>query len=70
MQCIIAMMVSTLMFASVSRDTDKTDAALVQLQKATGVAEHPDHIETVEKELKIIAEYDDQLEMLKKYFPE
>jgi hypothetical protein len=33
-----------------------------------GVAEHPDHIETVEKELKIIAEYDDQLEMLKKYF--
>ena len=42
----------------------------VQLQKATGVAEHSDHIETVEKELKIIAEYDDQLEMLKKYFPE
>ena len=42
----------------------------VQLQNATGVAEHPDHIETVEKELKIIAEYDDQLEMLKKYFPE
>ena len=40
----------------------------VQLQKATGVAEHPDHIETVEKELKIIAEYDDQLEMLNKYF--
>ena len=40
----------------------------VQLQKATGVAEHPDHIETIEKELKIIAEYDDQLEMLKKYF--
>ena len=40
----------------------------VQLQKATGVAEHPDHIETVEKELKIMAEYDDQLEMLEKYF--
>ena len=29
------MVVTTLMFASVSRDTDKTDAALVQLQKAT-----------------------------------
>ena len=28
----------------------------VQLQKATGVAEHSDHIETVEKELKIIAQ--------------
>ena len=40
----------------------------VQLQKATGVAEHPDHIETVEKELKIIAEYDDQLQMIDKYF--
>ena len=40
------------------------------MQKATGVAEHPDHIETIEKELKVIAEYDDQLEMLKKYFPE
>ena len=42
----------------------------VQLQKATGVAEHSDHIETVEKELKIISEYDDQLEMLNKYFPD
>jgi hypothetical protein len=38
------------------------------LQKATGIAEHPDIIETIEKELKIIAEYDDQLEMIKKYF--
>ena len=35
MQFIIAMVATTLMFASVSRDTDKTDAALVQLQKAT-----------------------------------
>ena len=42
----------------------------IQMQKAIGVAEHPDHIETIEKELKVIAEYDDQLEMLKKYFPE
>ena len=25
-------------------------------------------LETIEKELKIIAEYDDELEMLKKYF--
>jgi len=34
----------------------------------TGVAEHPDIIESIEKELAIIAEYDDQLEMLDKYF--
>ena len=41
---------------------------IILLQKATGIAEHPDIIETIEKELKIIAEYDDQLEMIKKYF--
>jgi len=38
------------------------------LENPAGVAEHPDHLETIEKELKIIAEYDDQLEMLNKYF--
>jgi len=41
----------------------------VHLNNATGVAEHSDHVETLEKELKFIAEYDDQLEMLNKYFP-
>ena len=40
----------------------------VNIQNATGVAEHSDHVETIEKELKHIAEYDDQLEMLQKYF--
>ena len=39
----------------------------ILLQKPVGVAEHPDTLETVEKELKIIAEYDDEIEMLKKY---
>ena len=34
-----------------------------------GVAEHPDIMETIEKELEIIAEYDDKLEIIKKYFP-
>ena len=29
---------------------------------------YPDTVETIEKELKIRAEYDDELEMLKKYF--
>ena len=38
------------------------------LENSVGVAEHPDTLETIEKELKIIAEYDDELEMLKKYF--
>ena len=40
----------------------------ILLDKAVGVAEHPDTLETIEKELKIIAEYDEEIEMLKKYF--
>ena len=39
------------------------------LQKGVGVAEHPDIMETIEKELDIIAEYHDKLEVLKHYFP-
>jgi hypothetical protein len=38
------------------------------IQNNVGVAEHPDLLESVEKELKIIAEYDDQLSILEKYF--
>tara|TARA_B100000902_G_C27044885_1_gene781191 strand:- start:186 stop:422 length:237 start_codon:yes stop_codon:yes gene_type:complete len=38
------------------------------LEKGVGVAEHPDIMETIEKELEIIAEYDDKLEVLDKYF--
>ena len=33
-----------------------------------GVAEHPDIMDTIEKELAIIAEYDDKFSVLKKYF--
>ena len=40
----------------------------IHLKNAAGVGEHPDVLEAVEKELKIIAEYDDQLEVIKKYF--
>ena len=38
------------------------------LEKGVGVAEHPDIMETIEKELSIIAEYDDKLSVLEKYF--
>ena len=38
------------------------------LQNTVGVAEHPDIMDTIEKEIEIIAEYDDKLEMLDKYF--
>lgn len=40
----------------------------ILIKKSVAVAEHPDIIETIEKELDIIAKYNDQLEMLKKYF--
>ena len=38
------------------------------LEKGVGVAEHPDIMKTIEKELDIIAEYHDKLEVLKHYF--
>ena len=41
---------------------------ILLLQKPSGIAEHPDIVETIEKELEIISKYDDQLEMIKKYF--
>ena len=40
------------------------------LNNTVGVAEHPDIVETIEKEISIIAEYDDKLKVLKKYFRE
>jgi hypothetical protein len=40
----------------------------ILMEKAQGVAEHPDVMETIEKELDIIAKYEDQLDVLKKYF--
>ena len=33
-----------------------------------GVAEHPDHIETVSKEVEALAKWDEQLQMLDKHF--
>ena len=40
----------------------------VILQQAVSIGEHGDILTEAEKELKVIAEYDDQLEMLNKYF--
>tara|TARA_R100000664_G_C2746437_1_gene134102 strand:+ start:1565 stop:1807 length:243 start_codon:yes stop_codon:yes gene_type:complete len=39
------------------------------LHNSVGVAEHADIMETIEKELEFIAEYDDKLNVLNKYFP-
>ena len=38
------------------------------LRNPVGVAEHSDVMDTIEKELAIIAEYDDKLEIIHKYF--
>ena len=38
------------------------------LENSVGVSEHPDIMETIEKELGIIADYDDKLSVLDKYF--
>jgi hypothetical protein len=40
----------------------------VYLHNPAGIGEHSDIIESIEVELKAMAEYEDQLEMLKKYF--
>jgi hypothetical protein len=40
----------------------------VYLANPVGIGEHPDIIEAIETEMKQIAEYDDLLEMAKKYF--
>lgn len=40
----------------------------VYLANPAGIGEHSDIIEAIEHEVKQIAEYDDMLEMAKKYF--
>jgi hypothetical protein len=40
----------------------------VYFKNPVGIGEHSDILEAIEKELNIIAEYNDQIEMLQKYF--
>ena len=40
------------------------------IENGVGVAEHPDTMETIEKELEKMAEYEDKLAVLVKYFIE
>lgn len=40
----------------------------IYLNNSMGIGEHSDIIETIEKELQMIAKYDDQLHVLRKYF--
>ena len=40
------------------------------MTNSVGVAEHPDHMETISKEVSSLAQYDENLQMLDKYFNE
>ena len=40
----------------------------VYLTNPAGIGEHPDVLEAIEQELRVIAEYEDQLEIISKYF--
>ena len=42
----------------------------VYLTHPVGIGEHSDIMEAIEMEIEQIAKYDDQLEMMKKYFKE
>ena len=42
----------------------------IYLDKAVGVGEHTDIHESIEKELNSIGKYDEQIEVLNKYFSE
>lgn len=39
----------------------------ILMRNAVGIGEHGDVLEEIEKELKIIAEYHDEIEMMNKY---
>ena len=38
------------------------------LENHVALAEHPDIIDTIEKELKVVADFEDKLNVLNKYF--
>jgi hypothetical protein len=40
----------------------------IYLDNPAGIGEHSDVLEAIEVELKVIADYEDQIEVLKKYF--
>lgn len=40
----------------------------VYMERPVGVGEHSDIMDSIEKELEEVAKYDDQIEMIKKYF--
>ena len=48
-------------------DSAKMNLSILH-EKAVGIGEHSDIIETIEKELDMLASYEDKLEVLNKHF--
>ena len=47
----------------------EADATLkIYFENSVGIGEHPDILESIEKELAVIAEYEDQITIIRKYF--
>ena len=44
--------------------------SIVQCKNSVGVAEHGDHVETIQKEMEQIAHYEDIKDVVKKHFSE
>ena len=40
----------------------------IHVENPAGVAEHSDHIETLEKEIGLMSEYHDKIDVLERYF--
>ena len=40
----------------------------IYLENSVGIGEHSDVMESIEKELEMVAKYHDQIEILQKYF--
>ena len=49
-----------------SADRHRVNVSIL-LSNHVGVAEHPDILEAIEKELAVIAEYEDQISIIRKY---
>ena len=56
--------------ATVSKDIVMETLNEYDWVQVAGAIKHPDHIETIDKELGKIAEFEDRLEVLRKYFKE
>ena len=53
---------------TLGNDITKYPYVEIYLNNSIGIGEHSDILETIEKELEVIAKYDDQLHVLRKYF--